>query len=167
MSPSNTVPSPGKVRVLHFLASLLAALTLCLLFVGAMVTSTNSGLSVPDWPTTFGQNMFAYPLSQMRGGVVYEHSHRLFASAVGMLTVLLAVATWIWEPRRWVRGLTFAALGLVCLQGLFGGLTVRMKLPVAVSSAHAGIAELFFCCTVWLAWVTFRLSGIRTCRASS
>ncbi len=141
-------------KIPHLLATLLAILTLCLLFVGAMVTSTNSGLSVPDWPTTFGQNMYAYPLSQMKGGVVYEHSHRLFASAIGFLTILLVIATFIWEPRRWIRGLSLTVLFLVCLQGLLGGLTVKFKLPVAVSSAHAGVAELFFCCILWMTWAT-------------
>ncbi len=141
-------------KIPHILATLLCFLTLCLLFVGAMVTSTSSGLSVPDWPTTFGQNMFAYPLSAMRGGVVYEHSHRLFASTVGMLTILLAISVWIWEPRRWIRKLSLTALVLVCLQGLLGGLTVKFKLPVAVSSMHAGLAELFFCAMLWLSAAT-------------
>ncbi len=139
---------------MNLLARIISFLTLCLLFVGAMVTSTRSGLSVPDWPTTFGHNMFAYPLTQMRGGVVYEHSHRLFASSVGMLTVLLVILAFIREPRRWVRGLAVAALGLVCLQGLLGGLTVLFKLPVPIASAHAGVGELFFCAMIWLSWAT-------------
>jgi len=153
MPPSSSAYTPWD-NLPHLLARILCVLTLCLLFVGAMVTSTNSGLSVPDWPTTFGQNMFAYPLSQMRGGVVYEHSHRLFASAIGMLTILLVVSLFIWESRRWVRNLSLIALLLVCAQGVLGGLTVKFKLPVSVASAHAGTAELFFCCIIWLMWAT-------------
>ena len=71
-----------------------------------------------------------------------------------MLTILLVIATWIWESRRWVRWLTLIALLLVCLQGLLGGLTVRYKLPVSISSAHAGLAELFFCSMIWLTAAT-------------
>jgi cytochrome c oxidase assembly protein subunit 15 len=134
------------------LACALCLLTLCLLFVGAMVTSTGSGLAVPDWPTTFGRNMFAFPLSGMKGGIFYEHGHRLFASAVGLLTVILAAAVWIWETRTWVKALAGTALALVIAQGILGGVTVRHQLPVAVSSAHAGLAQIFFCSTVWLAW---------------
>ena len=151
---SNLVSQTAGEKIPHVLATLLCVLTLCLLFVGAMVTSTNSGLSVPDWPTTFGQNMYAYPLSQMKGGVVYEHSHRLFASAIGLLTILLTLSVWIWEPRRWIRKLSLTALVLVCLQGLLGGLTVKFKLPVAVSSMHAGVGELFFCVVIWMAAAT-------------
>jgi len=147
-------PNATEKKIVPVLSRVICFLTFCLLFVGAMVTSTRSGLSVPDWPTTFGHNMFAYPLSQMRGGVVYEHSHRLFASSVGMLTILLVIATFLWEPRRWVRGIAIAAFCLVCLQGVLGGLTVLFKLPVAVASAHAGVGELFFCFTIWLSWAT-------------
>jgi len=149
-----TRPQAWEKKVVPVLSRVICFLTFCLLFVGAMVTSTRSGLSVPDWPTTFGHNMFLYPLSQMRGGVVYEHSHRLFASSVGMLTILLAIATFLWEPRRWIRGLAIAAFGLVCLQGVLGGLTVLYKLPVPIASAHAGAGELFFCVMIWLSWAT-------------
>jgi len=150
--PTHSHPARAKGEtVLQILAISLAVATLVLLFIGAMVTSTNSGLSVPDWPSTFGRNMFAYPLREMKGGIFYEHGHRLFASAVGFLTMVLVIAAWIWEKRRWVKGLSVGALIMVCLQGILGGLTVRHHLPIAVSSAHAGLAAVFFCTTLWLA----------------
>src|ERR687886_2242 len=88
---------------LHAYALALSVCTFLLLFVGGMVTSTNSGLSVPDWPTTFGRNMFLFPPSMMKGGIFYEHGHRLFASAVGFLTIGNCVAFWIVERRRWLQ----------------------------------------------------------------
>jgi len=139
---------------LHRFAKLVAASTLLLIAAGGMVTSTGSGLSVPDWPTTYGWNMFTFPVSKWVGGIRYEHSHRLIASTVGFLTIVLAVWTWRVEPRRWVRWLAFAALGAVILQGLLGGITVLFFLPPAVSIAHAGLAQIFFCLTVTLALVT-------------
>ena len=128
--------------------------TVLLIAAGGMVTSTGSGLSVPDWPTTYGWNMFTFPLKHWVGGIRYEHSHRLIASTVGFLTIILAVWTWRVEPRRWVRRLGFTALGAVIVQGLLGGITVLMFLPPAVSIGHAGLAQLFFCLTVTMAVVT-------------
>ena len=125
-----------------------------LIAAGGMVTSTGSGLSVPDWPTTYGQNMFTFPLSKWVGGIRYEHSHRLIASTVGFLTVILAFWTWRVEPRAWVRKLGFAALGTVILQGILGGITVLLFLPPAVSIGHAGLAQIFFCLTISMAVVT-------------
>jgi cytochrome c oxidase assembly protein subunit 15 len=90
----------------------------------------------------------------MVGGIRYEHSHRLIASTVGFLTIILAIWTWRIEPRRWVRRLGFACLGAVVLQGLLGGITVLLLLPPAVSIGHAGLAQIFFCLTLTLALVT-------------
>ncbi len=135
--------------MLHRFSVLVAASTFFLLVAGAMVTSTGSGLAVPDWPLSFGK--FFPP---MVGGVLYEHGHRMIAAAVGFLTLLLALVM-IWkEPRSWVRRMAIAALAAVCLQGLLGGLTVLWKLPAPVSIAHAGLAELFFALTVSMAVVT-------------
>src|SRR3954468_11209649 len=138
----------------HRYAKLVAACTVLLIAAGGMVTSTDSGLSVPDWPTTYGQNMFTFPLSKWVGGIRYEHSHRLIASTVGFLTIILAAWTWRVEPRAWVRTLGFAALGAVVLQGVLGGITVLLFLPPAVSIGHAGLAQIFFCLTVAMALVT-------------
>lgn len=133
---------------------LLVVATLVLVAAGGMVTSTESGLSVPDWPTTYGYSMFSFPFSKMVGGIFYEHGHRLIASAVGFLTIGLVVFQGRVEPRRGARVLGWAALGAVILQGVLGGVTVLLFLPPAVSIAHAGLAQLFFILTVALALVT-------------
>jgi cytochrome c oxidase assembly protein subunit 15 len=135
-------------------AKFVAVCTLLLIAAGGMVTSTGSGLSVPDWPNTYGWFMFTFPMSKWVGGIRYEHTHRLIASTVGFLTIILALWTWRVDPRPWVRRLGFAALGAVILQGLLGGLTVLLLLPPAVSIGHAGLAQLFFCITIALAVVT-------------
>jgi cytochrome c oxidase assembly protein subunit 15 len=141
---------------IHYYARLVAAATLVLVAAGGMVTSTQSGLAVPDWPTTYGQNMFTFPYSQMVGGIFYEHGHRLIASGVGLLTVGLAALLWWREPRRWVRRLGFIALATVILQGLLGGLAVLYFLPDPISIGHAGLAQIFFCLTVAIALFTSR-----------
>ena len=146
--------SPG--RALHYYARLLVASTLILVAAGGMVTSTNSGLSVPDWPTTYGHNMFTFPLQNMVGGIFYEHGHRLIASTVGFLTIGLVAWLWMAEPRAWVRKLGWIALGVVILQGTLGGLTVLFFLPDAISISHAGLAQIFFCLTISLALFTSR-----------
>jgi heme a synthase len=139
---------------LHRYARFVSAFTVLLLVAGGLVTSTGSGLSVPDWPTSYGWSMFTFPVRHMVGGIFYEHGHRLIASAVGFLTVILALWIWRAEPRRWVRTLGFAALGAVILQGVLGGITVLFFLPTAISTAHAGLAQIFFCLTVTIAMVT-------------
>jgi cytochrome c oxidase assembly protein subunit 15 len=135
-------------------ARLVAASTLLLIVAGAMVTSTGSGLAVPDWPTTYGYPMFAFPLRYMVGGIFYEHGHRLIATVVGLLTI--GLAAWLaWrEPRRWVRRLGWTALAAVVLQGVLGGITVLYFLPAPVSIAHAALAQIFWCLAVTLAVVT-------------
>jgi cytochrome c oxidase assembly protein subunit 15 len=139
---------------LHRYSRLLAAATLLLVAAGGMVTSTNSGLSVPDWPTTYGHQMFSFPYSQMVGGIFYEHGHRLIASVVGLLTIGLAVWLWRVETRPWVRRLGWIAVCAVVAQGVLGGLTVIYLLPDAISIGHAGLAQIFFCLTVSLALFT-------------
>ena len=130
---------------------LLSLATLFLVFVGGLVTSTGSGLSVPDWPLSYGMLM-----PPMVGGIFYEHGHRMVASAVGFLTLVMALWTHFREPRRGVRRLAWAALALVIAQGALGGLTVLFLLPTPVSVAHACLAQTFFCLTIALAYVTSR-----------
>lgn len=142
------------MRWLHRYTRLLAAASLLLITAGGLVTSTGSGLAVPDWPNTYGYFMFAFPLSGMVGGILYEHGHRLIASVVGLLTIGLAVwLSWI-EPRRWVRRLGWIALVAVIVQGLLGGITVLYFLPAPISISHAGLAQLFFVLIVSLAIFT-------------
>jgi cytochrome c oxidase assembly protein subunit 15 len=139
---------------LHRFALLTAVSTFALIFIGGLVTSTGSGLSVPDWPTTYGENMFTFPIDKWVGGIKYEHGHRLFASFVGFLTTILAVWLAFKEERKWVRGLGFAALAAVIVQGILGGLTVLYLLPTAVSVSHGMLAQTFFCMVATIALVT-------------
>ncbi len=141
-------------RGLHRFACLLAGLTFLLVTVGASVTSNRAGLAVPDWPTTYGHHMFSFPLAHMVGGILYEHGHRLLASIVGLLTAILAVWAFFGQKNPLIRRLGLAALALVLLQGLLGGLTVLLFLPPPISIAHAALAEAFFCLTLALALVT-------------
>src|ERR1700674_5907361 len=140
--------------MLHRFATFVAACTVLLVLAGSLVTSTNSGLAVPDWPTTYGSNMFAFPPSRWVGGILYEHGHRLIASTVGFLTIILAAWLWTADPRRWMRWLGVTALRGVIAQCVLGGLTVLLFLPAPVSTAHAGLAEIFFCITVAIALCT-------------
>src|ERR1700679_2206457 len=134
---------------LHRYAVLLAVCTLFLVVSGASVTSKEAGLSVPDWPLSYGQVM-----PQMTGGVFFEHGHRMVATFVGALTVGLAVWLTRADPRPWMRKLGWIALGAVVLQGLLGGLTVLLLLPPAVSVSHACLAQLFFSTTMAIALFT-------------
>src|ERR1041385_735349 len=142
--------------MLSVFAALVAASTALLIFAGGLVTSTASGLSVPDWPNTYGWFMWAFPMSKMVGGIFYEHLHRLVASTVGFLIVVLAIWLWKAEPRAWVRKLGYIALGSVVTQGVLGGITVLWYLPDAISIAHASLAQIVFCLTTTIALVTSR-----------
>lgn len=140
--------------MLHRFAKLVVGCTVLLILAGSFVTSTESGLSVPDWPTTYGWNMFTFPPSKWVGGIFYEHGHRLIASTVGFLTIILAAWLWLADSRRWLRWFGVGALASVIAQGVLGGLTVLFFLPAAISTAHAGLAEIFFCMTVAIALFT-------------
>ncbi len=143
--------SPAYRPWRHRLALVTLGATLCLIFAGGLVTSTGSGLAVPDWPLSYGMLM-----PPMVGGIFYEHGHRMVATGVGFLTLLLAVWTAIDEPRRGVRRLAWAGLAAVVAQGVLGGLTVLYLLPPPVSVAHACLAQTFFCITIALAYAMSR-----------
>lgn len=145
------MPHPVRDR----LAVTLCGATFVLLLFGGLVTTTGAALAVPDWPTTFGHNMFLFPLSKMVGGVFYEHSHRLIGSTVGLLTLALAVRLWIAETRRWVRWLGVGALALVSLQGVLGGLRVVL-VNETLAAVHSSLAPVFFALTAALVLVTSR-----------
>jgi cytochrome c oxidase assembly protein subunit 15 len=140
-------------RGLHRLAVVLACWTFLLIIAGALVTSNDAGLSVPDWPTSFGS---WYKIPKLVGGVRFEHTHRMIAQVAGLLTIALAIWTWRSEKRRWMRILGWSALGTVVAQGVLGGLTVLFFLPAPVSSAHAALAQTFFCIAVAIAMFTSR-----------
>lgn len=136
---------------LHRFIVFTAVCTVGLLVAGALVTSNDAGLAVPDWPLSYGSL-----LPPWIGGIRWEHGHRMVAAFIGLLIIVLAIWTWRRESRRWVRWLAIAALGLVILQGVLGGLTVLLDLPPAVSAAHATLAQLFFCTVASLALFTGR-----------
>jgi cytochrome c oxidase assembly protein subunit 15 len=143
-------------RWLHRFAFFTAIATLFLICSGGMVTSKGAGLAVPDWPTTFGYNMFLFPVSKWVGGIFFEHIHRLVASTVGFLTIILTVWLWRGESRRWLRNLGFAALAAVILQGVLGGLRVTL-LKDEIGVFHACLAQGFLGMLVVITLATSRL----------
>jgi cytochrome c oxidase assembly protein subunit 15 len=140
---------------MHYFAILTAIMTFLLLGLGGLVTSHEAGMSVPDWPNTYGYNMFLFPIGKWVGGVFYEHTHRLLASAVGLLTVGLAVWLGRRDPRRWMRWLGVAAVALVVAQGVLGGLRVRWHMD-NLGIFHGTTAQLFFILVCALALCTSR-----------
>ncbi|MGI8988520.1 MAG: COX15/CtaA family protein [Bryobacteraceae bacterium] len=134
---------------LHRFAILLAACTLLLVAAGGLVTSNDAGLSVPDWPLSYGKLM-----PPMEGGILYEHGHRMIATLTGVLTIVLAVWLWRVDDRTWMKRLGLVAVAAVIAQGVLGGLTVIYLLPPAISVSHACLAQLFFATTVAIAVFT-------------
>src|SRR5271167_1101892 len=131
----------------------LAGATLVLIVLGALVTSNDAGLSVPDWPTSFGS---LYKIPPMVGGVRYEHGHRMFAEFVGLLIIVMAVWTQRVERRGWMKALGWIALVAVIWQGVLGGVGVLLGLPWVVSTAHATLAQMIFCVVTAMALFTSR-----------
>jgi len=140
-----------KSSWLHRYAILVAVCTLLLVLAGASVTSKEAGLSVPDWPLSYGQ-----VIPNMTGGVLFETGHRMIAGVVGILTIILAIWIAYVEKRAWMRRLGGAAVSLIVAQALLGGATVLMLQPPPVSVAHACLAQLFFSVTVAIAVFTSR-----------
>ncbi len=132
---------------LRHLSKLTCTATLFLIFVGGMVTSTGSGLAVPDWPLSYGM---IFP--PMVGGVFYEHSHRLVAASVGFLMLILLISLFLQERRTWVKNLGLFTFGLIILQGILGGLTVINFLPPPLSITHGILAQTFFIATIVIAY---------------
>ena len=152
-SESATVGNRRYSAWLNRFAWLTCVATVLLICSGGMVTSKNVGLAVPDWPTTFGYNMFLFPVSKWVGGILFEHTHRLMGSVVGFLTIILAVWLWLREDRPWVRSLGVIALGGVILQGILGGLRVTM-MKDEIGIFHACIAQAFLGLLVVIALAT-------------
>ncbi|MCU1328095.1 MAG: cytochrome oxidase assembly, partial [Bryobacterales bacterium] len=134
---------------LHIWSIMLAACTLMLVVAGGLVTSRDAGLSVPDWPLSYGKLM-----PPMEGGIFYEHGHRMIATMVGIFTIISMVWIWRADERKWLRWVGVAALLAVCIQGTLGGLTVIYLLPWWISTSHATLAQLFFSTTVAIAIFT-------------
>lgn len=138
-------------KSLHWFSVFVAICTFFLIIAGGLVTSTGSGLAVPDWPLSYGQLM-----PPMVGGILYEHSHRMIAAFVGLLTIILTIWIWKKEDRRWMRILALIALLAVITQGVLGGLTVLFLLPTPISVGHATLAQMFFSLVAAIALFTSR-----------
>ena len=154
-APGRARQSAGYSPALNLYVILVACSILVLICSGGMVTSESVGLSVPDWPNSYGYNMFAFPVSRWVGGVLLEHTHRLGATAVGTFIIVLAVWLARAEKRRWVRNLGWSALGLVILQGLLGGLRVVYQADW-VGVFHGCVAQAFLALVSVIALVTSR-----------
>jgi cytochrome c oxidase assembly protein subunit 15 len=142
-------------KLLHWYAVVAAASVSLLICSGGLVTSHEAGMAVPDWPNTFGYNMFLFPVSRWVGGVFFEHTHRLIASTVGLLTVILCIALFMIETRRWVKTLGLIAVGAVIVQGILGGLRVTENNAV-LGLFHGCLAQSFFALMATIALVTSR-----------
>lgn len=145
-------PTPFNPRF-HRFAVFIACATFILIIAGALVTSNDAGLSVPDWPTSYGH---VFRLPPWIGGIRYEHSHRMIAGFVAMCTTVIAFWILFADRRRWMKGLAFGALAVIIVQAILGGMTVRHFLPPALSTAHAAVAQTFFCIAVLIAVFTGR-----------
>jgi cytochrome c oxidase assembly protein subunit 15 len=149
------VEAPTYHAWLHRIAVLTAVCTFPLIFMGGLVTSHQAGMSVPDWPNSYGYNMFLFPPRLWIGGILYEHTHRLMATVVGFVSIILTLVAWRVESRRWVRWLATSVLGAVIFQGVLGGLrVVLVQLDLAI--VHACFAQAFFCLAILTAVVTSR-----------
>src|SRR6202022_1466469 len=142
-------------RLLNGFAVLVALSVVALIGLGGLVTSHDAGMAVPDWPNSFGYNMFLFPISRWVGGVFFEHTHRLIASGVGLLTVALFVLTLIFENRVWVKWLAGIAVLAVIIQGVLGGVRVTEH-NALLGLFHGCLAQSFFCLTATIALVTSR-----------
>src|SRR5438445_10250337 len=148
---TRTTDNPWLARF----ARLTALATLVLVCFGGLVTSHDAGMAVPDWPNTFGYNLFFFPVSQWVGGIFYEHTHRLVASGVGMLTTILAAWLLLKDSRRWLRWLGIGAFLAVVLQGVLGGLRVVL-FKDEIGIFHATLGQFFFVLTCSIALFTSR-----------
>ena len=141
----------------HRLALVTLGATSVLILLGGLVTNTGAALAVPDWPSTFGYNMFLFPWARMAGGILYEHSHRLAGAVVGLLTLGLAVALWPAGGRlRWL-GVTAAVT--VVAQGVLGGLRVVL-LEDTLAIVHGSLAQAFFALLSAIALLTSRAAAV-------
>ena len=136
----------------HYYALFTAFATFLVIVAGALVTSNEAGLAVPDWPTSF----HTFRMPRMVGGVLYEHGHRMIAGFTILLTLGIAIITLSVDRRRWMKKLAIAAFATILVQAILGGITVLNFLPPAVSTAHALVGQTFFCIAVAIALLTGR-----------
>jgi cytochrome c oxidase assembly protein subunit 15 len=146
-----TAATYGTGRTLVFVYAVFTAVCAFILLIsGGLVTSKGVGMTVPDWPNSYGYNMFTFPISRWVGGIFYEHAHRLIASGVGLLTVILAVLLWFAEPRRWVRVLGYIAVAAVIVQGVLGGMRVVL-IKDEIGIFHGMLAQAYISLLVVIA----------------
>jgi len=143
MATQSTGPSSARAWTSFLTAATVTFCTFVLICSGALVTSHAAGMAVPDWPNTFGYNMFLFPIERWVGGIMYEHVHRLIASGIGLLTILLAVVLFCAESRGWVKKLGVIAVVAVILQGIMGGLRVTL-IKNEIGIFHGMFAQSFF-----------------------
>src|SRR4051812_29398625 len=149
---SNLKSDPTRFnRRFHRFAVFTACATFILIIAGALVTSNDAGLSVPDWPTSYGHFVRLPPWI---GGIRYEHSHRMLARFTVILTLGTAIGIFFTDRRRWMKALAFGALGTIVAQAVLGGMTVLPFRPPAISSAPATVAQAFFCIAIAIAIFT-------------
>ena len=153
MDHDDLMRAPAAETNLSRFAWFTTGATLLLICSGGMVTSKGVGLAVPDWPTSFGYNMFFFPVSKWVGGILFEHTHRLLGSTIGFLTIILAVWLWRSKAERWVKRLGWVSLGAVILQGILGGLRVTL-LKDEIGIFHACLAQAFLAMLVIIALAT-------------
>ena len=139
----------------NWLAHITAIATLLLIGAGGLVTTKGAGLDVPDWPNSFGYNMFLYPLSRMTGGIYYEHAHRLFGTLVGLAMLSLSIFIQRNDDRRWLKAFAWTVFGLVCVQGVLGGIRVTEK-SIDLAWIHGVLGQAIFALMVVIAAVSLR-----------
>ncbi|MCE2881655.1 MAG: COX15/CtaA family protein [Planctomycetaceae bacterium] len=143
-----------------------AATVFILLITGGLVTGLESGLAVPDWPNSFGHNMLLYPISEMKGGIYYEHAHRLFGMLVGATALVLVSVVWREERGFAIRAAAVAFLCMVCVQGLFGGLRVTGNLTTATSGTELEPSTLLAIVHGMFGQIVFATACVIACAAS-
>lgn len=141
-------------RPWFFVFTCVSAITVFLLLItGGLVTGLEAGLAVPDWPNSFGHNMLLYPLSEMTGGVYYEHAHRLYGMLVGVTAIALVIGAFMFDQRSWLRVLAVVYLLMVCAQGVLGGTRVAAtSVPLAIG--HGVFGQIVFATACALAAFT-------------
>jgi cytochrome c oxidase assembly protein subunit 15 len=139
----------------NWMAHIAAIATLLLIGAGGLVTTKGAGMDVPDWPNSFGYNMFLYPLSRMTGGIYYEHAHRLFGTLVGLSMLTLAIYLQRNETRRWLKALAWSVFALVCVQGVLGGVRVTEN-SLALAAIHGVVGQAIFALMVVIAAASTR-----------
>ena len=158
---SSSVTDTAEVppaRLVHRLAVLAVCLVWPLIWVGGLVTTYDAGMAVPDWPATYGYNLFLYPYKTWLLGpfdLFIEHGHRLLGAVVGLVTIGIVVAAYLREPRRWVICLALGLLAAVILQGVLGGMRVVLG-DRTLAMVHGCVGPAFFALCVVAAAVTSR-----------